>query len=204
MSRSELQPSPITLRNTFYVLRHGESQANVEHRIVSSPTDGVNSWGLTQRGRDEVRRSVSECSLITRPVRLIVTSDFARARETANIAAELLSSSIEVSADLRERYFGQWDGQSNTHYAKVWEQDESNADGVGPVESVLAVARRTTRLVSEVDRDRNDETILLVSHGDPLQILIAAVGGMQPSLHRRLKPLQTAELRPLDLTASLP
>ncbi|GEM_PF-6369883 len=45
---------------------------------------------------------------------------------------------------------------------------------------------------------QQDKTILLVSHGDPLQILETAFKDISPALHRSLPHLQTGDVRALD------
>jgi broad specificity phosphatase PhoE len=51
----------------------------------------------------------------------------------------------------------------------------------------------------DLERRYSGRAILLVSHGDPLQILQAGFLLIDPSGHRSLPPLETAEIRPLRL-----
>jgi broad specificity phosphatase PhoE len=61
------------------------------------------------------------------------------------------------------------------------------------------VLDRVTALVADLERRYSGRDILLVSHGDTLQILQAGFLRLDPSLHRRLPPLGTAEIRELHL-----
>jgi broad specificity phosphatase PhoE len=61
------------------------------------------------------------------------------------------------------------------------------------------VLDRVTALVADLERRHAGRDILLVSHGDTLQILEAGFLRLDPSRHRRLSPLATAEIRELRL-----
>lgn len=188
------------LRNRYFVLRHGQSVANVRGLIVSSPSVGIPDYGLTSHGCEEVRRSVDTSHHEITGLCGIYASDFRRTRETAEIASELLSAPVTLTEQLRERCFGDWDGSSNTNYGLVWEQDRiDSSHRLQRVESVISVAERMTGLLHAIEQRHAGETFLLVSHGDPLQILMAAAGGLDLRWHRAIPNLRTAELRPLAL-----
>ncbi len=197
---------PVRLLNRYWGLRHGESEANVAGIVLSDPARGVDGYGLTARGREQVRRTVAAADL-SRPVR-VITSDFARARQSADEAAALLEARVEVEAALRERWFGVWEGTPNTNYPRVWTQDAVDpthtADGV---ESVVAVLERALglvrRLEEEAARRGAGEAILLVSHGDTLQILETGLLGACPGSHRERVAWVNAEVRPLRLAPPL-
>jgi broad specificity phosphatase PhoE len=63
------------------------------------------------------------------------------------------------------------------------------------VESVNQVMSRVTELIIDLERRFADTSLLLVSHGDALQILQTAFAGRDASTHRQLQHLQTAEIR---------
>ena len=105
---------------------------------------------------------------------------------------------------MRERYFGDWEGSTTGNYARVWAADEANAGQTADnVEPVSAVLERTTALITDLERRYSGRDILLVSHGDTLQILTAGFLRMDPSRHRSLPPLETAEIRRLRLKERL-
>jgi probable phosphoglycerate mutase len=72
---------------------------------------------------------------------------------------------------------------------------------VAGVERAAAVLERAAALVADLERSHRDRDILLVSHGDTLQILQAGFSGLDPSRHRSVRHLETAEIRRLELTA---
>jgi probable phosphoglycerate mutase len=189
------------LRNRYFVLRHGESLANVAGMIVSDPHHGVGQYGLTTHGQQQVRHTLAQHHTLD-PHTRIYSSDFLRAQETARLAQAQLGVTADICLclPLRERYFGHFEGTSTDNYQQVW-----SADSVDPwhthhgVESVMAVLDRVTRFVRVLEQRWHGHTIVLVSHGDPLQILQTGFSKQSPATHRQLPPLQPAELRELQL-----
>src|SRR5262249_10733313 len=101
-----------SLHNKYFFVRHGRSLANEKELIVSAPTQGITGYGLTEEGKKEVERSASKAKQdgIFEGSVVIVSSDFARAKETAEIIARTLGvKDILFTPLLRERSFGQWD-----------------------------------------------------------------------------------------------
>jgi probable phosphoglycerate mutase len=188
------------LTNTFSIMRHGQSKANVAGIIVSCiENDQRGDYGLSELGRAQALEAVQALGLSSGTV--IVSSDFSRARQTAEIVrAHLDAPEVNLATALRERCFGDWEGSSTDNYARVWAADETGSDQVGSgVEPVAAVLDRTTALIVDLERRYSGRNILLVSHGDTLQILQAGFLRVSPTRHRRLPALGTAEIRPLRL-----
>ena len=59
--------------------------------------------------------------------------------------------------------------------------------------------RRVTSLVADYESSHRGATLLLVSHGDALQLLQTAFRKQDASRHRSLEHLETAEIRLLEL-----
>jgi probable phosphoglycerate mutase len=101
-----------------------------------------------------------------------------------------------LTPKLRERYFGLWDKKHSSHYHDVWTNDKFDANHKkDDVESTAEVRERTTSLINDLEREYQGKTILLVSHGDALQILLTAFADIESSQHRTLTHLETAEIR---------
>jgi broad specificity phosphatase PhoE len=188
------------LANRFSVMRHGQSKANVAGIIVSRiENDRRGDYGLSQFGREQALAAAQGCSLPMDTV--ICSSDFPRARQTAEIVrAQLGAAKVAIAEALRERCFGKWEGSAVGNYAQVWAADETDPDHAdGDVEPAAAVLNRMTALIVDLERRYSGRDILLVSHGDPLQILQAGFLRIDPSRHRSLPALETAEVRQLRL-----
>lgn len=196
-----LPPPPFNaLTNRYFVLRHGESRANLAKRIISNPQTGAKHYGLTPRGREQIALSVVRFSDRLDEATVLLSSDFLRAAESARIAAELLGCESPIfEPRLRERYFGQFDLQSDDHYPTVWVADcEDPSHQQNGVESAWQVTRRAVDLIIDLERRYQRQSLLLVSHGDVLQLLISAALGHAPNAHRQIPPLATGELRALE------
>jgi broad specificity phosphatase PhoE len=188
------------LANRFSVMRHGQSKANARGIIVSRiENDRRGDFGLTELGRQQVLAAAQRCGLPEGTV--ICSSDFSRARQTAEIVrAHLGVPRVVIAEALRERCFGDWEGTPTANYARVWAADEASAGRAdGNVEPAAAVLDRTTGFIMELEDRYSGRDILLVSHGDTLQILQAGFLRIDPSRHRSLPDLATAEIRRLRL-----
>jgi broad specificity phosphatase PhoE len=190
------------LSNRYYAMRHGHSIGNQMGIIVSHPANGCRGFGLSKQGQQQVRASLQQARLLDANTR-IVSSDFTRALESAAIARRKLActAAIETDIRLRERNFGELELGPDSAYHAVWQQDAQNPDGnFRAVESANEVMARVTALIVDLERRYTDTTLLLVSHGDALQILQTAFARRDASAHRQLQHLQTAEIRRLLLT----
>ncbi|GLJ36620.1 hypothetical protein SUGI_0736620, partial [Cryptomeria japonica] len=107
-------------------------------------------------------------------------SPFTRTRQTTEAVGSVLnipfaSPQMKVTEELRERYFGpQLELQSHDHYPEIWALDEK--DPFSPPEggeSVADVASRLSTIVPKIEAECEGYGILLVAHGDPLQIFQA-------------------------------
>ncbi len=188
--------TPDTLKNRYVVLRHGQSKANVAGLVISAPENGVDHFGLTPAGKQQVRETVSAATFLD-PGILIFSSDFKRARETADIAAGVLGAGepVTLTPNLRERFFGDFEKGPDTIYQGVWEKDAKNAPPGNRVEHPVAVLERVTACITEIEAAHTHKTILLVAHGDTLQITLAWFSHLPPHRHRQVPHLDTAELR---------
>jgi probable phosphoglycerate mutase len=193
------------MKNIYFVLRHGQSKANVAGIVLSHLEDGKKiDYTLTPDGEEQVRESVSkakESGEIDENT-IIISSPFSRTMRTAEIAKEVLgvTSDIVVDDRLRERWFGDWEKTSNAAYEKVWTEDKRNpSHTTANVESAHDVQKRTLELIDDLETQYNDKTILLVSHGDALQILLTGMQKLSPAVHRELPHLNTAEIRKIGV-----
>jgi broad specificity phosphatase PhoE len=184
------------LRNNYSGMRHGQSVANVKNVIVSCiDNDHPGNYGLTDLGRQQALMAARGSALPGDTV--ICSSDFARAAQTAQIvAAALGAADVMVTQALRERCFGDWEGMACENYATVWSADMESPDHAdGHVEPASAVLGRATAFIVTLEERYCGRDILLVSHGDTLQILQTGFLRMNPGRHRDLPHFEPAEIR---------
>jgi len=191
-------PALSGLANRYSAMRHGQSKANAAGIIVSRiETDQAGDYGLTAAGRDQALTAARASGLPADTV--ICSSDFARARQTGELVRACLGAGeVLVAAELRERCFGRWEGTPVANYQRVWAADEAGEGQASGIEPAAAVLGRAAALVAALEARYAGREVLLVSHGDTLQILQAGFAGVDPARHRQVPHLATAEIRRLE------
>jgi len=187
----------MTLSNQYYLMRHGQSEANVAGIIVSAPKLGCTHFGLTCEGKKQVINSLPTCKELK--IQSVYCSDFLRTKQTAQLLTDNLSLSEPVIEPLlRERFFGEWDGLSDRYYDTVWQHDALGTSGsTHRVETTDQVFKRAMLVIARLEESHRNENILLVAHGDVLQILRTAWFKLAPYQHRQLPNINTGEIIPL-------
>jgi probable phosphoglycerate mutase len=153
---------------TFVVVRHAE--ATYEHDVLSR--DG--GW-LTAAGRALALHLADQ--LAGRRVAAVVTSDLARAVQTAEAIATRLGVGpiVETRSGLREFDIGDWVGKPRTfNLASVvdaWAEGDLSAGCAGAETGADIVARFTAVLLELADQYRG-ETVVAVSHGTAMQLAL--------------------------------
>ncbi|XP_062176596.1 uncharacterized protein LOC133881638 isoform X1 [Alnus glutinosa] len=173
------------VRNRYWVLRHGKSIPNERGLIVSSVENGTRAeFQLASEGVKQAElagelflKELKESSIPLENVR-ICHSPFSRTTHTAKVVASMLNLPFEgpqckVMEDLRERFFGpSFELMSHDKYAEIWDLDQKDPfmrpEGG---ESVDDVASRLANAIAIMESEFQGCAILIVSHGDPLQIL---------------------------------
>lgn len=181
-------------------MRHGQSKANEQNIIVSHPENRLHiDYALSDLGKRQAREA-AENSKLTKDTE-IYASDFSRAVETAEIVQEIIGApAIHSTEALRERHFGDFEKMHSENYHKVWDVDAVDANHTeNNVESVNSVLSRVTKFILDIEEKYSGKDILLVSHGDTLQILQAGFLKVDPKTHHSLSYLKTAEIRELML-----
>lgn len=174
-------------------MRHGHSQANAQRLIISSPERGLAAYGLSEQGEAQLKDVLARWQW---PIPThILHSDFLRTTETAQRVAARFGLALQPEPRLRERHFGTLEGESDQRYHDAWRHDECDPEHREyGVESVASVAARMQGVIASLESALSDETVLLVSHGDPLQIMLTALEGRLLSEHRQRESLLPASI----------
>lgn len=133
---------------------------------------------------------------------VVISSDFKRTKETAKIIHQhfQVKAPLHLERSLRERNFGELNLTESSNYQKVWAHDAQDPNHtMFACESVMSVFSRTSALIESLEAEYRNKgkVIVLVSHGDTLQITLTAYAGVAPECHRTLDHLANCDVREL-------
>jgi len=184
----------------LFLLRHGRSLANERRLIASSLASAGDAFGLVPIGRGQVRESVAKAraaGVLNAPI-LLVSSPLLRARESADVVAELFGVTPTIDPRLSERGFGDFELESDDRYERVWIEDRLDATHRSwGVESVTDVLSRVGPVVDEYFSHERASTVILCTHGDVASVLICSSLSAPLEEHREVGALDTGSLREL-------
>lgn len=148
----------------LFVLRHGETDYNVQGRYCGSTDAPLNDTGLRQ-----AQGALATFGNV--PVDVIVTSPLMRARQTAQVFEAHFGTVALVIDEFKERGVGVYEGltrvEAQATYPELWEQNIlrqlDNAPPGG--ESILQVRERVTKGLDTLRSAYPGKNILLVTHG---------------------------------------
>lgn len=131
---------------------------------------------------------------------IIVSSCFKRAKQTAESVHGVLGCTVPLQIDeaLNERYWGEYDLKSVSLGYEYYKEDARNAANTQHgIESVTEILRRTLGLVKRLEQTYANKNIILVSHGDPLRILLAGFAKVELTQNGLIPHFGNAEIREL-------
>lgn len=172
-------------KNTYYVCRHGEAENNTKMVISSKET---NPHHLTENGKQQATEAGKWLS--DKKIDLIISSQFLRTKETAEIIAKnigLDKSKIIFDSKLKELNAGVWDGKPFNDFVKSFSLNNRFIETPEGGENYIDIKKRVGDAIYEYEKKYEGKNILIVSHDTPIFLLQSVVDG----LNRK----QTIELR---------
>ncbi len=164
------------------LVRHGQTEWS-----VSGQHTGGTDIPLTDEGERQAERLGAR--LAQWQFALILTSPLSRATETCRLAG--LADGAEVTDDLREWAYGDYEGRRTIDIREERPGWDLWADGAPDGETVEEVGRRTDRVIERVRGSGGD--VALFAHGHVLRVLGARWIGLRPA-DGRLFALTTASV----------
>jgi broad specificity phosphatase PhoE len=160
---------------TLYLVRHGETLANVEQRWYGSLDAPLSPRGEVQVAATGVRFGANAAQAA---VDAIFASPLGRAQKTAAAIGQALNLPVIVEPSLREFHIGDWEGRTYRELMeeeRLWERwkvDPAFAPPNG--ESPASFARRTLVEVGALLDQQAGRRLVLVSHGGVIGCLLDA------------------------------
>ncbi|MEW1958021.1 bifunctional RNase H/acid phosphatase [Kineococcus sp. NPDC059986] len=171
---------------TIVLVRHGSTLLTEQRRV--SGRYGADP-GLSERGLAEAAAAAA-CSEV-RDADVVLSSTMRRSRQTAETIADRLGLSVVVDPQWDETDFGDWDGLTSAEVVKRWPREFAVWNDSGEAappggESLRTVERRVLAARDEVLRRWSGQRVVLVTHGDPLRVLLRSVLGVGAQVQRRI------------------
>lgn len=140
-------------KNSFYFIRHGETDWNRENRIM-----GQKDIPLNENGRFQARQAA--VILKNYNISTVCHSPLKRAKETAHILSEILNCQLIEIDFLKECGWGIFEGslKENKHYLEQWK------NGVTP-EGSESCEDFKERAIEGIKLSLRHSSPLIVSHG---------------------------------------
>jgi len=162
----------------LYFVRHGESQANLQHVISNRESP----FGLTEFGKEQANTLAENLKDI--PITAIYSSPVLRARETAEILSQSLHLPYQVTEALREYDCGILEDKSDeeswklhSEIAEDWVLHHNYLRKPEGGENFLEIKKRFIPFVESFAQNglRVQDQILFVSHGGLLQLILPEI-----------------------------
>ncbi len=158
------------------LIRHGETDWNIEGRY-----QGQAGLGLNSRGRAQALKAVASLSGIA--VDAIYASDLERACETADIIARALRLPVTLDARLREIHQGDWQAvlyaDIQAQYPTELQQFRSDPLHHAPPggETLTALAVRVIAALEDISRQHPAQRVVIVTHKLPIALIRCVTEG---------------------------
>lgn len=171
----------------FVIVRHGQTDWNLTHRIQGATDIPLNDTGVAQaeHTREALRGHRFDA---------IASSHLQRATRTARTINELHSTEHHIDERLTERSFASVEG---------WTVDQVKAafasfDAIVDVESWHAVTTRMMDAMRDLATAYPDGRVLVVAHGSSIRAMLGAMQGIGPREVPSMLNCGITEVRHMD------
>jgi probable phosphoglycerate mutase len=158
----------------FIVVRHGETEWNVQHRIQGNGDSPLTALGMAQADAIAER-------LAREPFEALVASDLGRAMQTAQCIARRTGHEVIPDPRLRERHFGEGEGLTYTEIDRLHPGAFSRTREMDPDyrvpggETRREFHRRIMRTFEALAEAHDGQRIAVVAHGGVLAAIYRVI-----------------------------
>lgn len=159
ITEDEKKPKAAKPDQTVYIVRHGQTQFNIEGKV-----QGWKDSSLTAQGLQQIMEVKDWFDAQDIHFKHIYTSDLGRAVQTARILMDP-ESTVYAAQGLREISFGDLDGQDGSCFEGVdWDQDYEKHGGESYGDMIL----RAFQTMHGILMQDTEDPLLIVTHGATL------------------------------------
>ena len=181
-TRSTRRPPAATL---ILLVRHGATPTT--GKILPGRAGGLH---LAEKGRAQADVVAGRIAAMDKPPTAVYASPLERTRETAAPIAAALGLRVRTARGLIEADVGEWTEKSlaRLYKTKEWPTVQRWPSGFRfpGGESFTEMAARSMTAVLGLVHDHPGETVVAVSHADPIKAVVAAAAGVPLDLMQRL------------------
>jgi 2,3-bisphosphoglycerate-dependent phosphoglycerate mutase len=146
------------MKTTLFLIRHGETDWNLQKRIQGHVDIPLNDTGLQQAKRVAER-------MRSEPITALYSSDLQRARHTAECIARHHGIEVQLDERLRERNYGLLEGLTREEIDQQFPNYQASNHAVPGQEPLESVRQRALKFLSHIASQHPGERVAVVSHG---------------------------------------
>ena len=174
------------MTTTVFLVRHGQTDPNINGLYVGWSKDDLNDIGYTQA------HSLSS-RLASLPLSSFYASPLRRTCTTASILAEPHNLEVKILDDLIEIRLGDWQGlymdEIERRWPELWRQSRTDPSEltIPNGESFQQVTERAVRAFETVVGSNQGRQTVIVTHDIVIRVLVAHVLGVSNSIYRKIE-----------------
>lgn len=152
----------------LYLIRHGESQGNLEGKI-----QGSMDFPLSSLGRDQVDLISSYCKDVH--LDYLYSSDLTRAYDTAEKIGETKGLPVRKWEKVREVFLGPLQGLTREEIKEkypITQEKSIITSGIAGTETVEELTERCQSVVDQLLNVHANDSVAIVSHGGFISIFL--------------------------------
>jgi probable phosphoglycerate mutase len=188
----------------LHLLRHGQTELSREDSFCGSGLDPE----LTPEGLQMAEAFTAFYR--SKPWSAIYSSGLRRAIATVRPLCEALGVALQIRAELNEIGYGKWEGQTKASVEREYHDDYVSwlADPAWhpPTggELAITVARRSLRVIDEINQQFEDGNVLVVSHKATIRIILCSLLGIDVGRFRYRLACPVGSLSVVEFSAEGP
>jgi alpha-ribazole phosphatase len=168
----------------LFLIRHAQTKHSDDHRYQGTTDAPLNETGKLQA--EEIAKRLND-----KKIEAIYSSDLQRSVQTADFIAKEHKLPINQDERLREISFGDWEGMSyneiQAQFPDLLEQWINDPAHHSPPngETLTQLASRVKSAIDEIKskHTKENQTVLLVTHGGVIRTLLCMVLGVELNSH---------------------
>lgn len=147
----------------LYVLRHGQTDLNIDQRYLGALDPALNAHGIAQAHAVAAKLPLRDATIVTSPL--------LRARQTAAILSAATGSDLFVVPAFRERHVGVFEGltqaDAQQRFPHLWKKNSTRIWNDAPTggETIEQVFIRVHHGLTQLRQTHADARVVLVAHG---------------------------------------